>query len=72
VRLEGLDKLKKNMASSKIETATDDKIFNEYGAMDGLGIGMGNKSLGQSQPHCHFVHHKSQMPLFGIEPGTPR
>jgi hypothetical protein len=39
----------------------DDDDDDECGAVGGMRIGRGSRSLGENLPQCNVVHHKSHM-----------
>jgi hypothetical protein len=43
----------------------------DCGAVGGMKIGRGNRSLGENLPQQHFVHHKPDMIRPRLEPGPP-
>jgi hypothetical protein len=43
----------------------------ECGAVGGMRIGRGNRSIRRKLPQYHFVRHKSHITLPELEPGPP-
>jgi hypothetical protein len=44
----------------------------DCGAIGGMKIDRGNRSIGENLPQRHFVHHKSHMTRPVLEPGPPQ
>jgi hypothetical protein len=45
--------------------------YGDCGAVSGMKFGRGNRITRRKPAQRHFVHHKSQMTRFGLEPGPP-
>jgi hypothetical protein len=51
--------------------AWSDRIINEYTEVGRHKLARETEVLGENQPQCQIVHHKSYINLLGIEAGLP-